>query len=78
MQFRSKGNLPGERNMHRREWFKFGAGAAGLPLMQAVAAGQAPALGPAGAAQGRRLPPLRITDVKTILTQPAGIRLVVG
>jgi mannonate dehydratase len=64
--------------MHRREWFKFGAGAAGLPLMQAVAAGQAPAaLGPAGAAQGRRLPPLRITDVKTILTQPAGIRLVV-
>src|SRR5436190_16493045 len=67
-----------ESTMHRRDWFKFGAGAAGLPLMEAVAAGQAPpALGPAGAAQGRRLPPLRTTDVKTILTQPAGIRLVV-
>ncbi len=64
--------------MHRREWLQVGAGAAGLPLIQAVAAGQAPAaFGPAGAAQGRRLPPLRITDVKTILTQPAGIRLVV-
>src|SRR5437667_143433 len=64
--------------MHRRDWFKFGAGAACLPLMQAVAAGQAPpALAPADASQARRLPPLRITDVKTILTQPAGIRLVV-
>src|SRR5687768_17276579 len=62
--------------MHRRDWLKFAPGAAGLPLMQAVAAGQ-PGAGPAGAAQGRRLPPLRITDVKTILTQPAGIRLVV-
>jgi mannonate dehydratase len=34
--------------------------------------------GPKGAAQGRNLPALRITDVRTILTQPAGgIRLVV-
>src|SRR5262245_65141396 len=33
--------------------------------------------GPAGAAQGRRLPALRITDVQTILTQPAGIKLIV-
>ena len=64
--------------MHRREWLKMGAGAAGLPLMQAIAEGQAPpAFGPQAAGQGRRLPPLRITDVKTILTQPAGIRLVV-
>lgn len=64
--------------MHRRDWFKLGAGAAGLPLMHAMAEGQAPpAFGPQAAAQGRRLPPLRITDVKTILTQPAGIRLVV-
>ena len=62
--------------MHRREWLKWStaAGVAGLPLMAAAAqVGQ----GPAGAAQGRKLPPLRITDVKTILTQPAGIRLVV-
>src|SRR5687768_2282920 len=64
--------------MHRRDWFKVGAGAAGLPLMQAMAQGQAPpALGPAGAAQGRRLPPLRITDVKTVLTQPSSSRLIV-
>ena len=32
---------------------------------------------PQAAAQGQNLPPLRITDVRTILTQPAGIRLVV-
>jgi mannonate dehydratase len=64
--------------MHRRDWFKVGAGAAGLPLMQAMAQGQAPAaFGPAGAGQGRRLPPLRITDVKTILTQPSSSRLIV-
>ena len=65
--------------MQRREWLKWSAGAsaAGLPLAEAVAQGQLPAAGPQTAAQGRRLPPLRITDVKTILTQPAGIRLVV-
>jgi mannonate dehydratase len=57
--------------MDRREWLRF-SGVAGLPLMQALAQG-----GPQAGAQGRRLPPLRITDVKTILTQPAGIRLVV-
>jgi mannonate dehydratase len=59
--------------MHRREWLTAGLGtAAGLPLL----ANQAPA-GPAAAAQGRKLPPLRIFDVKTILTAPARIRLVV-
>src|SRR5437764_1164026 len=69
--------------MNRREWFKAstaGVGAAGLPLMAAAAQGQFPAPGGAGpqaAAQGRNLPPLRITDVRTILTAPARIRLVV-
>src|SRR5579863_4447510 len=70
--------------MNRREWFKqstASVGAAGLPLTAAASqglfqAGTSPA-GPQGAAQGRNLPPLRITDVKTILTQPANIRLVV-
>ena len=74
--------------MNRREWFKVssagvgaaGVGAAGLPLMAAAAQGQFPAPGGAGpqaAAQGHNLPPLRITDVRTILTAPARIRLVV-
>jgi mannonate dehydratase len=67
--------------MHRRDMLRFsgvGLGAAGLPLTQALAQGAfGQAAGPQAAAQGRRLPPLRITDVKTILTQPAGIRLVV-
>ena len=62
--------------MHRREWL-WGS-AAGLPLAQALAQGAlGPAPWPPAAAQGRRLPPLRITDVCTTLTQPAGIRLVV-
>src|SRR5206468_6304624 len=34
-------------------------------------------VGPQAAGQGRNLPPLRITDIRTILTQPARIRLVV-
>src|SRR5436853_6749856 len=66
--------------MHRRDWFKYSTasvGAASLPLIAAAEqVGQQPP-GPAGAAQGRRLPPLKITDVKTILTAPANIRLVV-
>lgn len=63
--------------MHRRDWLKHsatGVGLTGLPLLQAAAQVGA---GPQAGAQGRRLPPLRITDVKTVLTQPAGIRLVV-
>ncbi len=65
--------------MHRREWLKMSTasvGVAGLPLIAAAEQMRQPA-GPAGAAQGKKLPPLRITDVKTILTAPAGIRLVV-
>jgi mannonate dehydratase len=66
--------------MHRREWLRFsaGLGAAALPLTAALESGAfAQGAGPQAAAQGRNLPGLRITDVRTILTQPAGIRLVV-
>lgn len=59
--------------MHRREWLTAGMGVAGASLLP----GQNAIAGPAGAAQGRKLPPLRIFDVQTILTAPAGIRLVV-
>jgi mannonate dehydratase len=66
--------------MHRREWLRrttAGAGLAGLPLLAAVGQGA-----PLRAAQqppaGDRNPaPLRILDIRTILTAPAGIRLVV-
>src|SRR5262252_5216708 len=59
--------------MHRREWLKyttFGAGAAGVPWLLAGASGPPPPIPP-------RLPALKITDIKTILTSPANIRLVV-
>src|SRR5262245_61837544 len=65
--------------MDRRDFVNMSAAgfaSVGLPLMAAAEQGVF-SRGPAGAAQGRRLPALRITDVKTILTQPAGIRLVV-
>src|SRR5262249_7380555 len=67
-----------ESAMHRREWLKsttVGAGAVGLPLL--AAAGPEALLNAAQLPPLRRLPPLRIFDVKTILTAPAGIRLVV-
>ncbi len=65
--------------MHRRDWLKYGAASvgAGVPLMAAAGQVGHEVQGPAGAAQGRRLPPLRITDIKTILTAPANIRLIV-
>jgi mannonate dehydratase len=67
--------------MHRRDWLRCSTaslGAAALPLTQALEGGAfAAGAGPAAAAQGRNLPALRITDVRTILTQPAGLRLVV-
>src|SRR5213593_3378762 len=65
--------------MQRRDWLKYSAAGvgAGLPLVAAANEVGKQAAGPAGAAQGRKLPPLRITDVKTILTAPANIRLVV-
>jgi len=47
-------------------------------MTQALESGAfARGFGPQAAAQGQNLPGLRITDVRTILTQPAGIRLVV-
>src|SRR5262245_12556540 len=64
--------------MNRRHWLKqstIGAGALGLPWLCANRLGSAQQ--PAPVADGKKLPPLKITDVKTILTAPAGIRLVV-
>jgi len=66
--------------MDRREvlrWSALGATASGFPLTAAAEQGVFSRSGPNAAGQGRRLPPLRITDVRTILTQPANIRLVV-
>src|SRR5437762_7027475 len=67
--------------MDRRDWLRqsaAGLGAAALPLTEALQNGAfTQGLGPQAAAQGQNLPGLRITDVRTILTQPAGIRLVV-
>src|SRR5437879_675775 len=61
--------------MHRRDWLKCaGLGAAGSVVPPAAAA-DAPARGHDPAPPGT--PPLKITDVRTILTAPAGIRLVV-
>src|SRR4051794_25491883 len=64
--------------MHRRDWLKWsglGAGALGLPWVAARSLRPAPAAEPATAKTG--MPPLKITDIKTILTAPANIRLVV-
>ncbi|HMF12749.1 MAG TPA: hypothetical protein VKE94_10600, partial [Gemmataceae bacterium] len=57
--------------MNRRQWLtsSTAAGAVGLPLLADQAAAQANA--------DKRLSPLKITDVQTILTAPARIRLVV-
>jgi mannonate dehydratase len=71
--------------MHRREWLKrtgIGAGALGLPLWGASRLGTAadPPKGkpdPHPVVATKQLAPLTITDIKTILTAPAGIRLVV-
>jgi mannonate dehydratase len=63
--------------MNRRQWLKqstIATGALGLAGLYANRLGSAQQ---PPAADGKRLPPLKITDVKTILTAPAGIRLVV-
>jgi mannonate dehydratase len=65
--------------MNRREWLgrlTIGAGTAGLPLLAGAWPQRAMEAGAHGA-EPSNLPPLQITDVKTILTAPAGIRLVV-
>jgi mannonate dehydratase len=62
--------------MHRRQWLKWttvGAGAAALPWLTATPLASAPET----PAPDKKLQPLRITDIKTILTAPAGLRLVV-
>ena len=66
--------------MDRRNWLKHTGGAAALFGLSAVSGAE-----PARAEQGNRKSPpvsgrsssLKVTDVKTILTAPAGIRLVV-
>jgi mannonate dehydratase len=69
--------------MHRRDllkWTSLGAGAAGLPwlLTKSLGSSEQPAANPPPpAAADMKLSPLKITDVKTILTAPARIRLVV-
>jgi mannonate dehydratase len=76
--------------MRRRDllkWTTLGAGVAGVPWLMGAfpgapprAAGKAapePPAGPRALAAEKKLPALKITDVKTILTAPAKIRLVV-
>jgi mannonate dehydratase len=69
--------------MHRRDllaWTGLGAGAVGLPLLLAKSLGsseQSPPNSPPPAVADKPMSPLKITDVKTILTAPARIRLVV-
>jgi len=65
--------------MDRRQllkWIGLGAGAVGLPCLAAQRLGCAEPLAAAAANSGTPSP-LKITDIKTILTAPAGIRLVV-
>jgi len=71
--------------MYRRDWLKWtgaGAGAVGLPWLalqggRPAAAAEMTQVPPAAAKAAAGLPPLKITDVQTILTAPANIRLVV-
>lgn len=64
--------------MNRRQWLKRSSGATGALGLAALFANMPARAGQAAApADGKKLPALKITDVKTILTAPAGIRLVV-
>src|ERR1700676_2924686 len=68
--------------MRRRDllkWTGLGAGAAGLPWLLTRTLNSAPVAHAPGspAPADKQLPPLKITDIKTILTAPARIRLVV-
>jgi len=67
--------------MDRRDLFKWsalGAGAVGLPWLMTQSLGSSePPAPPRPAAADKPLSPLKITDIKTILTAPAKIRLVV-
>jgi mannonate dehydratase len=65
--------------MQRRQWLKWagiGVGALGVPCL-AGGPGSSSRPGAEAARNNHHLPPLKITDVKTFLTAPAGIRLVV-
>jgi mannonate dehydratase len=64
--------------MNRRQWLNrstLGAGALGLPWL--FASPRTCPAQPPPPADGKKLSPLTITDIKTVLTAPAGIRLVV-
>jgi mannonate dehydratase len=65
--------------MDRRRWLKstlLGSGALGVPWLARGAVAAEDTTSIAETAQ-RGTPPLRITDIQTILTAPANIRLVV-
>lgn len=65
--------------MNRRQWLKrstIGAGAVGFPWLLAAPLGSSQQTSPPAVAD-KKLPALKITDVKTILTQPSSSRLVV-
>jgi mannonate dehydratase len=63
--------------MNRRDWLRRSAGVSGLAALPFFAPRPLAGQPPANPADGKFLPPLRITDVKTILTAPANIRLAV-
>jgi mannonate dehydratase len=66
--------------MNRREWLTRttkGAGALTLPAMLAGRLNSQQAEPPPSPVAGKKLSPLKITDIRTILTAPANIRLVV-
>jgi mannonate dehydratase len=69
--------MEGMNGMNRRDWFRRSAlagGAVGLPALFASGIGGGAEPAPA---VGAKLAPLKITNIKTILTAPANIRLVV-
>jgi mannonate dehydratase len=69
-----------ERPMNRRVWLQTamaGAGTISLPSWLETTMADDNAIAPALETAARGAPPLRITDVRAILTAPAGIRLVV-
>jgi mannonate dehydratase len=69
-----------ERPMNRRVWLQTamaGAGTISLPSWLETTMADDNAVAPAFETVVRGAPPLRITDVRAILTAPAGIRLVV-
>ncbi len=63
--------------MHRRELFNRAAIATGAAAFLTLVPNPRRPLSVAQAAEGERLPALKITNIKTILTAPARIRLVV-